>query len=215
MARKYEYSPGCYAWNPEQCEEVIFITGLGEVSGFIPPDQEWRWTLEYYFFNRGEGLDFGLVDKVNAVRKRRGLDPIEIRETEIGHYVRCEDKPTKSQRRHQIREELTNASDEIIAERRNRARADEKLLQPPHYTFDEWQAQRQNTGVPFILKRTACRGTEPNQPIQTEPAASVETLAKALELRARRFALRSSLWCLPRRLSKWQNGSRTQSCATR
>jgi len=155
MARKYEYIPGSgrYAWNLEPCEEEEFIAAYVEVSRFIPPDQMWRMRLEHYFFDQGNGLAHAFLDEVNAVRRRRGLDQIEIRETDIGDYARYAEKSTKSDRRRQLCQELSDAGDKVLAERRVRARAEKQRLPPPHNTFEEWQARKPERNADAPLSR--------------------------------------------------------------
>src|SRR6266481_459723 len=113
MARKYEYRPGCYAWNLEQCEEELFIAVYVRISPFISPDQQYM--VEHYFFERGDGLSDGCVDEVDALCKHHGLEPIEFTETGIDGYALSRDKPMKSQRRRQIRDEFAHTSDEVLA----------------------------------------------------------------------------------------------------
>ena len=92
MARRYECMPGRYAWNLEKCEEEILIAGYEEICRYIPADQRWRAEFENHFFDHGSGIAVDYVDRINAVRRRRGVDEIVIRETDILDYRRSLDK---------------------------------------------------------------------------------------------------------------------------
>jgi hypothetical protein len=92
MARKFEYGPGRYAWNVETCEEEILIAAYGEICQFIPADQTWKVEFKNHFFDHGNGLAVGDLDSINAVRRRRGLNVIEIREMDIYDYARSLDR---------------------------------------------------------------------------------------------------------------------------
>jgi hypothetical protein len=107
--------------------------------------------LEYYFFERGEGLGFEELNQFNAARNRHGLGQVEFRETDIGEYARSRDKRMKAERRYQIRDEFTDANAEVLAERLARARAEEKGSPPAHYKYEEFQSWRrqQNASAPL------------------------------------------------------------------
>src|ERR1700686_287569 len=109
MARKYEYSPGRYAWNPEKCEEVVLIAGYEEVARFVRPDETWTAEFEHHFFDHGNGIAVEYLDHINAVRKRRGLAPIMLKETDIYDYARSYDKQLKATHRQRLRDELRGA----------------------------------------------------------------------------------------------------------
>jgi hypothetical protein len=142
MARKFEYATGHYAWNLETCEEEILIAAYGEICQFISDDQTWKAEFENHFFDHGNGLAVGHLDSINAVRRRRVLDIIVIRETDIYDYARSRDKLLKSNQRRRIREELKAASVHVRQHRIEAAMAEEQKLLPPHMTFDEYKAQR-------------------------------------------------------------------------
>jgi hypothetical protein len=141
MAGKYEYMLGCYAWNLDKCEEEVFIAGYLEISAVIPPGQIWQRRLEYYFFERGEGLAFESLNEVNAVRVHHGLERIEIGETRLGDYALSRDKAMKSQRRCQIRTEFKEANAEVRAPWLAQAKAEEEHLPPRHYPDEEFELQ--------------------------------------------------------------------------
>ena len=62
MARKFEYKPGGFAWNPEKCEEIVVIAGYDEIARYVPPDQVWKVEFENHFFGHGNGLAFDHLD---------------------------------------------------------------------------------------------------------------------------------------------------------
>jgi hypothetical protein len=161
MARKYEPVPGSgfYCWSLEECEEEIIVAALAEISGLIPPGQKWQRTLEYHFFERGKGLADEALIEINRVRKHHGLEPIQIRETAVGEYALSRDELMKSLRRRQIREELSEASPEVWAERLAQTKAEEKRLRPSHYTYEEFKLRKlqQNTAAPFSQEEVATR----------------------------------------------------------
>src|SRR5271167_2930659 len=144
MARKYEPVPGSgfCCWSLEKCEEEIVIGALGEISGLIPLGQKWQRTLEEYFFERGKGLADEALVEVNRVREHHGLEPIQIRETAVGDYALSRDELMKSQRRRQIRKELSEASPEVRAERLAQAKAEAERLPPSHYTYEEFKLRK-------------------------------------------------------------------------
>ena len=75
MARRYEYTPGRFAWNLEKCEEEVLIAAYDEVRRFIPPEQTWKAGFENHFFDHGDGVAVEFLDSINAVRRRRALVP--------------------------------------------------------------------------------------------------------------------------------------------
>jgi len=95
MAQKFEFSGG-YAWNVEQCEELLLIAGYEEIYRYIPADQPWKHEFETHFFEIGDGVAAEFVEAINAVRKRCELEVIVIRETNLYEYGRSPDKRIKS-----------------------------------------------------------------------------------------------------------------------
>lgn len=153
MERKYEPVPGSgfHCWSLEKCEEEIFIVALGEIASLIPPGQKWQRTLEYHFFELGKGLADEALIEMNGARKHHGLEPISIRETAVGDYACSRDEAMKSQRRRQTREELREAGPEVRAELFAQAKAEEKRLPAPHYTYEDFKLRKlqQNTTLPL------------------------------------------------------------------
>ena len=140
MARKYQIKPDRYCWALEQSEEEILIAAYEEIRGFIPPDQTWRHEFEMHFFEMGDGILFTFLDLINGVRKRRVLDTVEFQETYASDYVCSCDKQHKSKNRNRIRDELTNASVDVLQRRIEHAKAESERLPPPRTTFDEFKA---------------------------------------------------------------------------
>jgi hypothetical protein len=143
MARKFEYTQQRFAWNPEKCEEEIIIAAYDEIVSFIPADQKWNAEFENHFCDHGNGLTVETCDAINAVRRRRGLGIIVMRETDVYDYARFADKLLKSNQRRRIRDELKAASLDVRQQRIEHAMAEERRLPPPHMTYDEYKARRQ------------------------------------------------------------------------
>ena len=159
MARKYEPVPGSvfYCWSLEKCEEEIVIAASVEISGLIQPGQKWQRTLECHFFELGKGFADECLNEMNGARQRHGLEPILIRETAVGDYVRNRDEAMKSGRRRQTREELSQAGPQVLAERLAQAKAEEKHLLAPHYTYEEFMLRKlhQNAAAPLRQEAAA------------------------------------------------------------
>jgi hypothetical protein len=143
MGRKYEFASGKYAWNLEKCEEEVLIAGYEEIVPYIPPDQtSVKTEFENNFFATGNGVAIFYIDFINTVRKRRGLVPTFIRETQASDYVRSADRGERASNRCQTRQELRDLSED---ERRRRVQAAEVEIarQPePHFTYEEYEARR-------------------------------------------------------------------------
>jgi hypothetical protein len=144
MARKYEPVPGSgfYCWSLEKCEEEIVVAAYGEISGLILPGQKWQRTLEYHFFELGKGLADEALTEINRIRAQHGLEPIQIRETAVDDYALSRDEVMKSQRRRQIRKELSEASPDVRAERLAQANAEAERLLSSHYTYEEFKLRK-------------------------------------------------------------------------
>jgi hypothetical protein len=188
MARRYEYMPGHHAWNLEKCEEEILIAGYEEICRFIPPDQRWKADFENHFFDHGNGVAVEFLDSINAVRRRRGLDVIVIRETDIYDYGRSPDKLLKSNHRRRVREELKNESVHVRQRRVEHAKAEAEKLPLPHMTYDDYKARRRQQKAESVLsleevtkRLLAQKGTSPPQP-PAKPMLPVERAAKMLTL---------------------------------
>jgi hypothetical protein len=199
MARKYEYVPGRYASSLEKCEEEILIAGYDEVSRFIPPDQTWKLDFENHFFDHGNGFALEFLDHINATRRRRGLDQIEIKETDIYDYARSPDKLMKSNHRRRIREELKEASIDVCVERVARASAEAERLPRPHFTYEEHKSRKLQLNAATSLSRDevakralAWRTADTPRVVPAKPVLAVEKAAKALEL-ATRESLRGEI----------------------
>ena len=193
MARKFEYATGHYAWNLETCEEEILIAAYGEICQFISDDQTWKAEFENHFFDHGNGLAVGHLDSINAVRRRRVLDIIVIRETDIYDYARSRDKLLKSNQRRRIREELKAASVHVRQHRIEAAMAEEQRLPPPHMTYDVYKARRQQ-----LQKTSTLSFEEVTKRMRAHQAASaVQSQTKTLspDLAAKMLPLASpNIW---------------------
>jgi hypothetical protein len=192
MARKYEYTPGRHAWNLEKCEEEVLIAAYEEICRFIPPEQRWKIEFENHFFDHGNGVAVEFLDSVNAARRRRGLDAIVIRETDVFDYARSPDKLLKSSHRRRVREELRDARMDVRERRVELAKAEAERLPRPHMTYDEYKARRQQHRAESVLsfeeitkRLVAQKAASPTQPPTTKPTLNLERAAKMLTLASR------------------------------
>jgi hypothetical protein len=180
MGRKFEHAQGRYAWNLEACEEEILIAGYDEIRRFIPPGQTWTIDFENRFFGWGTGVAVEFLDSINAVRRRRSLDEIVIRETDVYDYGRCLDKPFRSNQRRRVREELNTAKEDVRQRRLELAKAEAERLPPPHRTYEEYKAWRQQHQVESHLsleevtrrrlaQQAAVEAKSPTKPTTLDP----------------------------------------------
>jgi hypothetical protein len=191
MARKYEIGLGRYAWNLEQCEEEILIAAYDEIYRFIPPQATWKDSFENHFFDHGNGISFEFIDRINAVRRRRGFEEIAFRETDIFDYGRSLDKASKANRRRQVREELKIMSEEAWQRRIEHARAEAESLPSPHMTCEQFKARREerkagsSLTIQEMVNRAVASQAASNAPIQSPPNRQTlppERAAKMLAL---------------------------------
>lgn len=143
MARKYEIADGEFAWNFEQCEEIVLIDLFDKIKPFILPEAAWRPDFEYHFFQHGNGILARFLDEINAVARRRGLETFTVRETDVFDYGRTPNKLMKSEHRKRVLEELLNASYDARVERVNVAREAVAQLPPPHQVYEEYKKKRE------------------------------------------------------------------------
>jgi hypothetical protein len=153
MARKWEIAPGQYAWNFEECEEVILVAGYEEIKPYIPPDQTWVVEFENHFYQHGNGVAFRFVDEINAVRRRQILPKLEFRETDVYDYGRSTNKLMKSERRQRVREEVTTASVDIRLRMVAHAAADVTRLPAPHMPYEQYKANKRRLSEESDLSR--------------------------------------------------------------
>lgn len=191
MARKFEIKAGWYGWNLETCEEEILIVAYDEICRFIPNVQKWKTEFEKHFFDLGSGVAVVFLDSINAVRRRRGLSTVVIRETDVYDYARSLDKRFKSDQRRRLRDELNSASPDVRQRRIELAKAEAERLPHPQMTHDEHKAQRQRQ-----LTESALSFAEVKRRVLAEQAASAEkTKALTPEHATRMLSLASSsLW---------------------
>jgi hypothetical protein len=188
MGRKYEYMIGRYAWNLEKCEEEILIAAYDEICRVIPPSQTWKADFENHFFDHGNGVSVEFLDSINAVRRRRGLGVIVIRETDIYDYGRSTDKLFKSNHRRRVQDELKNASADMRLRRVELATAEAERLRPPHMTYEEYKTQRQQHKAESVLsfeevtKRVLARQLANTAQTPAKPTLPPERVARMLTL---------------------------------
>jgi hypothetical protein len=142
VARKWEISAGQYAWNFEECEELVLIAGYEEIRLCIAPDQTWVAEFENHFYQHGNGVAFRFVDEINAVRRRQILPKLEFRETDVYDYGRSTNKLMKSERRQHVREEISTASVDVKQRMVAHAAAEVARLPPPHIPYEQYKANR-------------------------------------------------------------------------
>ena len=194
MARKFEYGPGRYAWNLETCEEEILIAGYQEIYQYIPSDQTWKTLFENRFFDHGNGLSAEFLTAINTVRRRRALELITIRETDVYDYGRSSNKHLKATQRRQVREELSDLGDQPRRHRLEQAHAEAAALPPPHRTYEEFkarQAQHQAGALLSLQEVTKRALAHQASNLPTSPAKSLSP-----DRAARMLALASpTMWC--------------------
>jgi hypothetical protein len=193
MARKYEYVSGRHAWNLEKCEEEVLIAGYDEIRRFIPPEQRWNIDFEYHFFDQGSGITVEFLDSINSVRRRRGLDIIEIRETNVYDYARSHDRSARSKNRRQVREELENATQDERQRRIQLAKAETERLPPALLTYDQYKARLQQHKAESLLNFAEVRK---RLLVQEAATAAKSTRAKLAPEQATRMLTLASpnLW---------------------
>jgi hypothetical protein len=190
MARKYEARPGLYAWNLEKCEEIILIAGYEEIAAYIPPGATWKAPFEDHLFQHGNGVSFDYLDKVNSERRRRGLEPINFKETDLYDYGRSNDRLQKSEHRRRVRAEIQTASIDVRQKMVDHARAEIEILPSPHQTFEEYKARQndwkteQRLSREETAKRTEIARQKAEEAFDIEKAGKMLTLTTDAELRA-------------------------------
>jgi hypothetical protein len=153
MARKWEITQSQYAWNFEQCEEIVLIAGYEEIRSFIPPGETWAEEFENHFFQHGNGVAFRYVDEINAVRRRRVVPRLEYRETDVFEYGRSTNKFMKSEYRRRMREELNAASVDVRLRMVTQALEDMAGLLPPHITYEDYKNNKRRFSSESDLSR--------------------------------------------------------------
>ena len=190
MARKYEASPGFYAWNLEKCEEIVLIAGYEEIVPYIRPDATWKVPFENHFFQHGNGVSFDYLDKLNSERRRRGLEPINFKETDLYDYGRANDRLQKSEHRRRVRAEIQTSSIDVRQKMVDRARAEIEILPSPHLTYEEFRERRngwkteQKLSREETAKRTEIARQKAEEAFDIEKAGKMLTLTTDAELRA-------------------------------
>jgi hypothetical protein len=130
VARKWEITNGVFAWNMEQCEELVLIAGYEEVKPNITPGSKWADEFENHFYQHGNGIAFSYIDEINAVRRRLVLPRLDYKETDVLEYGRSSNKLLKSETRRRVREEIMSASLENRQKMVARALAETQALLP-------------------------------------------------------------------------------------
>lgn len=153
MARKWEITPSQYAWNFEECEELVLVAGYEEIKSYIPPGQTWAIEFENHFYQHGNGVAFRYVDEINAVRRRQILPKLEFQETDVYDYGRSANKLMKSERRQRLREEVTVASIDVKQRMVAHGLAEMARLPPPHIPYEQYKANKRRLTDEFELSR--------------------------------------------------------------
>jgi hypothetical protein len=172
MARLFEDHNGYRYWNPDRCEEIIFIAAFDDVKRYVPPGPQERFWVdktELHFFERGAAIaDVGIAE-LNKVLKRKGAPPVIFVETDLSHYGRVEDRSTRAQRRQELRDEFEAMTP---AQRENAvaaARREQATLPPPHHTHEEWKAHRDILEAKGLREVEHMNGAVAPQPVPAAP----------------------------------------------
>jgi hypothetical protein len=183
MARKWEISPGQYAWNFEECEELVLVGGYEEIKPYIPPDQTWAVEFENHFYQHGNGVAFRFVDEINAVRRRQILPKLEFHETDVYDYGRSSNKLMKSERRQRVREEVTTASVDVRMRTIAHAEAEMARLPPPHIPYEQYKAtKRRHLDESDLSREEVGRRVRAHQQSATPVGRLQLTLDKAVKM---------------------------------
>jgi len=135
----WEIKPDVYAWNFEQCEELLLIAGYEEVKPFFATTETWPADFENHFYDHGNGVAFSFVDHINAARRRKNLEKLDFVETDVLDYGRSPDKMMKSEHRQRVRREWLAATTTERTKRLKRAMEEAALLRPPHIPYAEYR----------------------------------------------------------------------------
>jgi len=196
MARKWEITPSQYAWNFEECEELVLIAGYEEIKSHIPPGQTWAIEFENHFYQHGNGVAFRYVDEINAVRRRQILPKLEFQETDVYDYGRSANKLMKSERRRRVKEEITTASVDVRQRMIAHGLAEMSRLPPPHIPYEQYKANKRRLNDESDLSREeVSRRVRAQQRSDAPPAKlglSLDIAMKMLTL-ARDPGLRSEI----------------------
>jgi len=153
MARKFEIGPNYYAWHLEQCEEVAFTDFYLKVAPFIPPTETWKVELENHFYYHGNGLAQVYIDRLNAIARKHSIERFDLQETDISDYGRTNNKLYRAETRSRIRTEIQEATTDERTTRVTRAKAEMQALPPPHFTFEQFKARRDQYSSASKLSR--------------------------------------------------------------
>jgi hypothetical protein len=186
MARKWEITESKYAWNFEECEELLLIAAYEEIKPFVPLSSQWMAEFENHYYQHGNGVAFTYIDHINAARRRRNLETLDVIETDVLEYGRSTDKLAKSEFRRRARAEYTGASANVKQKLVDGALAKKATLLPPHQTFDEYKARsKRHTFEGDLSRREVARRvaavTPPPTPPEPAKSPSLE-LSKALTM---------------------------------
>ena len=187
MARKWEITPSQYAWNFEECEEVVLIAGYEEIKSLIPPGQTWAVEFENHFYQHGNGVAFRYVDEINSIRRRQILPKLEYHETDVYDYGRSANKLMKSERRQRVRDEINGASVDVRMRMVAHALAEMARLPPPHIPYEQYKMNRRRLTEEAELSRAEVgRRVRAHQQagaaVAARPTLSLERALKMLTL---------------------------------
>jgi hypothetical protein len=192
MARKYEYVSDRVAWCFEKCEELILIAAYEEIRQFIAPDQTWFREFENHFYDHGNGVAVYFIDRINAVRRRRCLDVLDVKETDLLAYGRSPDKLFKSEHRRRVRDEIRRASVDARQNWIERAKTEAAQLLPPHLPYEEWRkARRSGQSSSAQLTRQEIRRREAALSAASAPKSTASKPALDVEKATRMLSLAS------------------------
>lgn len=191
MGRKWRIGGNLFGWNFDPCEETLLIASYEEVKPYIPANQTWKLEFEQRYFHGGDGVAQSVIDNINVERRRKNLDLLEFRETDVGDYARDPDKPMKAKRRREMQAEVLEWPLDHRSRMMNHLRAEVAQLLPSHRTFDEHEAitARQRMDAPLSQlesanRRTALESVGKRRALDCEMAVRMLQLATDDDLRS-------------------------------
>ena len=118
------------------------------------------------------------------------LDVIVVRETDVYDYGRSQDRRFKADHRRRIREELKDASTDERQRRIEGAKAEEQRLPPPHRTYEQhkaWKQQQEEARSGLTSKEISKRAivqqaASTASPAPTKPKIAPDRAVKLLTL---------------------------------
>lgn len=142
MARKLELIPGKFQWGTEKCEDVVLIDGyLRAKPYFVPELTHFSVDFETNYFANGWPVGWHHMDQVNAVLRRKNLETVEFRETQIWDYGKTRG-PDRAAARRALLAQIEQMGNKERAEFVTKAREQMDCLPEPSVSHEEYKAQK-------------------------------------------------------------------------